>query len=264
MGHFPWISPLSPQALIRPLNSKSKKCQQKNKKTKYLKKININYLVLSVMIVRKSRAKCGRAASNSWCPRNSTGKVPIRTESGGGQNLFFPFRSFPKLLTSHRDFFKILFGVKWYIKSNFLQFFWLSLYNKALRTKKIWIFWRARPTRMFFIEIENNENVVDIRKFWGLSQASGFRLSVHCFYIRINGLFPMNIISNKIQLQARIWPTSTQSLECRYTLLVTAAQWTDCVPTIQYFHSCAPIWWSIWLTTMYWVTHMPYMQYMRS
>ena len=50
-------------------------------------------------------------------------------------------------------------------------------------------------------------------------------------------------ISNEHDFQwssaaARIWPTSTQSLECRYTLLVTTAQWTDSFPTIQYLQKC--------------------------
>ena len=52
-----------------------------------------------------------------------------------------------QIWASHREFF---FSFQWYIKSNFLRFFWLSMYSKALQTKKIWISWRASPIQMFF------------------------------------------------------------------------------------------------------------------
>ena len=87
--------------------------------------------------------------------------------------------------------------------------------------------------------IENNENAVDTRIIRGLSQAFGLWSSIHCFYIRLDALFPMHIISNEIQQQAYIWPTLMQSLQCRYTWLVTAEQWINCCLMIQYFRSDA-------------------------
>ena len=49
--------------------------------------------------------------------------------------------------------------------------------------------------------------------------------SIYCFYIRLDALFPMRIISNEIQQQAQKLPTLAQSLQCRYTLPVTAVNW---------------------------------------
>ena len=94
-------------------------------------------------------------------------------------------------------------------KRNFLRFFWSCWYTKALQTNKIWISWRARPTRRFLFEIENNKNAVDIRKFWGLFHAFGLRSSMFCFSICLDELFPIRIISNEIQQQARILPISS-------------------------------------------------------
>ena len=76
-------------------------------------------------------------------------------------------------------------------------------------------------------------------------------------------LISMRIISDEIQHQARKWPTSTQSLQRRYTLLITAVQWTDCCPT-KYFHSCAPIWFSTLFTTVLAMRSMLYSLAMRS
>ena len=61
--------------------------------------------------------------------------------------LFCLFCAFPNFRASHHDFF--LFGVKWYIKSYFLLFLWLSLFTKALQTNKIWISWTAHPIWRF-------------------------------------------------------------------------------------------------------------------
>ena len=52
---------------------------------------------------------------------------------------------------------------------------------------------------------------------------------------------------------------SSLSLQYRYTLLVTAAQWTDCGQMIRYFHSCTPIWCSTWLTKVQAMLSMLYM-----
>ena len=56
-------------------------------------------------------------------------------------------------------------------------------------------------------------------KFWGFSQAFGLRSSIHCFFIRLDASFPMQNISNQIQQQARILPSLTQFLQCRYTVI---------------------------------------------
>ena len=54
-----------------------------------------DYLVQCVMIVRKSRAKCGRASPIYDAPS----KVPIQTEPGGGQSFCFEcFRNFALLI----------------------------------------------------------------------------------------------------------------------------------------------------------------------
>ena len=92
--------------------------------------------------------------------------------------------------------------------------------------------------------------------FWGISQAFGLRSSIHYFNICLDAL---RIISNEIQQQVCIWPTLTPSLQCRYTWLVTAAQRIDCRQIIQYFHRCAPIWCSLWLTTVQAMCSMLYM-----
>ena len=122
-----------------------------------------------------------------------------------------------------------------YILTKLHPFLWLSSMTKAVHT----ISWWARPIRRFLFEIEKNGNVVDNRKFWGFYQASGLRSSIHCFHIHLliskangNETFLGNWISNEIQMQARIWPTLTLSLECRFFLLNTAAQLTECFPTI--------------------------------
>ena len=62
------------------------------------------------------------------------------------------------------------------------------------------------------------------QKNLGFSQALSLRWSIRYFYIRLDALFITFIISNEIQQQARIWPLSTQSLQFKHTLLVTAAQ----------------------------------------
>ena len=71
-------------------------------------------------------------------------------------------------------------------------------------------------------------------------------------------LFPMKFSSTNAY-ESMIWPTLTQSLQCRAIWLVTAAQWINCYPTIQYFHSCAPIWCSTWLITVQAMHSMLYM-----
>ena len=87
--------------------------QRKTKKC--LKEINTDYLVLCVVIVRKSSVKCGRAAHAF---HDALSKVPVQTESGAVQNCFFRFCAFPK--------FRILIVIsRRYIvyKPNFIRYF---------------------------------------------------------------------------------------------------------------------------------------------
>ena len=158
-------------------------------------------------------------------------RVPIQTNPGGGQIVLSVSR-ISKFLCFSSWFLLVLRQMVHKIK---LSPIWLSLYTKALQTNKISNSWRARSIRRFYIWERKEWKCCWHQKI--LSTFSGFCFKPEIAYSLFSNT-SSRLISNehyfqiKFSSKARIWPILTQSLQFKYTLLVTAAQWIDCCPTI--------------------------------
>ena len=130
--------------LAKPWMLKVNNVSQRKTKSKYFEKIHTYYLVLCVVIVRRSSAKYGLGSSNSWTPSKGPNSNRIRWRPGFDLSVL-RISEISRFSSWH--FF--LFCVQWYI-NHLSSIPLIRFVSQSSLTKK--------PID-FLYEIENNENV---------------------------------------------------------------------------------------------------------